>query len=297
MQPTMPITPPEAAVSITLSGDEVYVLLRLLHGKTMPDLDLSPFQLDANGIPSEAARRILAGATNSLIARGVIEQEVLSRARSDAPQVNGATPGLVFKLPADAVALVGACAFGEYTLRLTLLSSAGMVNVYLHELRHVGVVHTTPVADIHKFTGLRGRQGVLRAVGKLLGLDAQPAAAVAPFSVRATALYAARDAAIAGRREDAVALLLEAGAPTPSATELAGAMADPCGLGAAGIGFHTPDGTPRERQFAFVIGKRTCFLLTPRASAPDEYEVQPTSAEHVFKHFQASLAEAGSVSV
>lgn len=297
MHPTMPITPPDAAVCITLSGDEVYVLLRLLHGKAMPGLNLAPFELDAEGNPSEAARRTLAAATNALIAQGVIEPEGLSRAQANAPQVEGATAGLTLKLPIDVVALVGACAFGEYTLRLTLLSSAGMVNVYLHELRHVGVLHTTPLADIHKFTGLQGRRAVLEEVHKLLGLEAQPGAAVAPFSVQETALYAARDAALAGRREDAVGLLLGAGAPALSAEELAGAMVDPRGLGAAGVGFRTSEGAVREQQFAFVIGKKACFLLTPSTSAPGVYDVQPVSAEQMVKHFEACLAETDSASI
>lgn len=295
MPSTLPVTPAEAPVCITFSGDEVYVLLRLLRGKVMPGLSLAAFELDANGIPSEAARRVLAAATNSLIARGVIEPEGLSKVQSPALQANGVTPNLLFKLPADAVALVGACAFGEYTLRLTMLSSAGVVNIYLHELRHVGVLHTTPLPDIHKFTALRGRQGVLQEVSKLLGLAAQADVAVAPFSVREAALYAARDAAIAGRREDATGLLLGAGAPAPSAAELADAMVYARGLGAAAVGFRTPEGTPHERQFAFVIGQRTCFVMTPRPSMPDAYDVQPASGEHVLKYFQACLAEADSV--
>lgn len=297
MQSMMSITQADAPICITFSGDELYVLLRLLHGKTMPGLDLAPFELDANGFPSEAARRVLAATTNSLVARGVIEPDGLNRAQADALQADGATPRLTLKLPIDVIALIGACAFGEYTLRLTLLSSAGMVNVYLHELRNVGVLHTTPLAGIHKLTGLQGRQGVLEEVSKLLGLEAQPGAAVAPFSVHETALYAARDAAIAGRREDAVGLLVGAGAPASSAEELAGAMVDPRGLGAVGIGFRTSAGTARERHFAFVIGKKACFLLTPSTSATGVYDVQPVSAEQVLKHFQSCLAEAYSAPV
>ena len=71
------------SVSIALGMEEVYVLLRLLHGASMPGLDPTPFELDARGIPSESARRALVAATNGLIARGVVKPEFPARTGAD----------------------------------------------------------------------------------------------------------------------------------------------------------------------------------------------------------------------
>lgn len=289
MQNSPLVAAPADPLCVTLSMEEVYVLLRLLHGTTMPGLDLAPFELDARGIPSEPARRALAAATNSLIAHGIAEPEALNPMTAQRAGANADEPHVKLDLPAEVVALLGACAFGDYTLRLTPLTSTGAIDVYLHELRQVGVAHTIPLAGIHKFTGLHGREGILAYTRTLLGLEEQRALHTTPFMVPQAILYAARDAGIAGRTEEAARLLQGAGASTASAEEMSHAIAHARALGSATFGARAPDGARRERQFAFVVGKSACFIMTPGSGPDAMYQIQPTTAQQLIQHFQATL--------
>jgi hypothetical protein len=279
----------DTPVSVALSMEEVYILLRLLHARSIPGLDLTPFELDARGIPSEPARRALAAATNGLIARGVLEPEF--PARTDASKGGTSEEAAPRKLeaPAEVIALLGACAFGSYTLRIVTLSRAREVNVYLHELQRVGVAHTIPVAGIHLFTGLRGREGVLHEVRALLGLREQSAVGGAALTIPEPALFAARDAALIGRNAVSSQLLQGAGVPRPIASAFAGAMSDGQSLGAATLAWRAGNGTERERQFAFVVGQSTCYLLTQTEASAGLYHVQALSAAGLLNYVQAQL--------
>ncbi len=76
---------------------------------------------------------------------------------------------------------------------------------------------------------------------------------------------------------------------TGSRAELANAIAAARRLGLAAIALRTSDPTPHERQFAFVTGRRACFLLMPRGSTPEMYNVQSVSAQQMVQLVQASL--------
>lgn len=273
---------------ITLGMEEVYVLLRLLQGESMPGLDLAPFELDARGIPSESVRHALAAATNSLVAHGIAKP--VDMARADTKPTNMHERPWKLELPSEVVALLGACAFGSYTLRLTLLTSTGATDTYLHELQHVGVAHTVPVPGVHKFTGLRGREGVLEYVQRLLQLGEQQAASNSPFIVPTVTLYAVRDAALAGDNTEAVRLLQNAGVSTSVAAEFASAMSHARTLGSAVFAARPADGAQREQQFAFVAGTTTCFIMTPGERGDATYQAQPASAQHILRHFQEALS-------
>lgn len=273
---------------ITLGMEEVYVLLRLLHGQEMPGLDLTPFELDARGIPSESARHALAAATNSLIAHGIAEPVDLRRAVANDSRAQTDEPQWKLELPAEVVALLGTCAFGVYTLRLTLLSSTGATDTYLHELERVGVAHTIPLSGVHKFTGLRGREGVLGYLHDLLQLDGQQAINSSAFVVPEGTLYAARDAALAGNAAEAARLLKDAGA-IAIAEEFAAAMSHARAIGSAVFAARKPDGIQRQQQFAFVTGATMCFIMTPGDGSGAAYTVQPASAQHLLSHFQETL--------
>ena len=277
----------DTPVSVALSMEEVYVLLRLLRATSMPGLDLTPFELDARGIPSEPARRALAAATNGLIARGVVKPDFPARTGAD----EGGEEAVPRKLevPADVIALLGACAFGAYTLRLVTVTPERAMDVYLHELKRVGVAHTIPVAGIHLFNGLRGREGVLHAVRALLGLREQPAVGAAVLTVPESLLFAARDAALMGRTAESIQLLQGAGVPRPEATAFAGAMSDGQSLGAVTLGWRAGDRSLRERQFAFVVGQSTCFILVQTEASASVYHVRAVSAAGLLNHVQALL--------
>lgn len=275
---------------ITLGMEEVYVLLRLLHGQEMPGLDLTPFDLDAQGIPSESARHALAAATNSLIAHGIAEPVNLRRAAANDSQAQTDEPQWKLELPAEVVALLGTCAFGVYTLRVTLLSSNGATDTYLHELERVGVAHTIPLAGVHKFTGLQGREGVLEYLHGLLQVGEQQASTSSPFVVPEVTLYAARDAALAGNTGEAARLLKDAGA-VAIAEEFASAMSHARAIGSAVFAARTSNGMQRQHQFAFVTGATTCFIMTPGDGPGAAYQVQQASGQHVLHRFEETLSQ------
>ena len=92
-----------------------------------------------------------------------------------------------------------------------------------------------------------------------------------------------------GRNAESIQLLQGAGVPRPEATAFAGAMSDRQSLGAATLAWRPRDGVQRERQFAFVVGQSTCFILAQTEASASVYHVQALSAAGLLNHVQALL--------
>lgn len=258
-------------IDISLSREELFVVMRLLKAQALPGFDLSWLKRDLDGTVSDDIRQELEVATNALIARGYI---------TDVKPSSETTP-LTMSMPSPVIALVGTCAFADYSVLLVLHTKQGQRKMYLHQLRELGVVHTMPLPDIHQFAAVDGRNGILRAMDTTLGLHGQTSLVLPAGKALVVDVQAARDAALTGRVDEAEGLLLRGGLPTATAQVLSRAMKAATALGAISIIKRNEDGEPQASTLALVITPTMCFTLADDAPGthPAKFLVQPVSAE------------------
>ncbi|HVB23296.1 MAG TPA: hypothetical protein VNG51_15245 [Ktedonobacteraceae bacterium] len=258
-------------IDISLSREELYVVMRLLKAQALPGFDLSWLKRGLDGLVSDDIRQELEVATNALIARGYI---------TDVKPSSETSP-LTMSMPSPLIALVGTCAFANYNVLLALHTKQGQRQMYLHQLREPGVVHTMPLPDIHQFEAVDGRTGILRVIDATLGLHKQTSLVLPAGKALVVDVQAARDAALAGRVDEAEGLLLRGGLPTVTAQVLSRAMKAATALGAISIIKRNEDGEPQATTLALVITPTMCFTLADDAPGthPATFLVQPVSAE------------------
>lgn len=175
---------------VTLSREELYVVLRLLKANAMPGFDSSWAPLDASGQPAGEAIASAQMGIDALIARGY-----LSIIPSSTPD---GQPHL--EVPSPVLALVGICAFSPFTARIAAITHGVLREYYIHQLDRLGAIHTSLMPHVHMFTPLDGRAGVLKAIVALVGADAPGQGGgqlgVIPLDAMSAAVNAARDHAI-----------------------------------------------------------------------------------------------------
>jgi len=255
-------------VVVSLSREELYVIMRLLKASQLPGFDLTWLNATPDGEVPDNVRQTLDVVTNALIARGYLSLQ--EPVEAETVQVN---------IPSPVIALVGACIFGENSILLSLHTSDGPKLTYLHQLRELGVVHTMPLPDVHQFEALNGREGVIRVVNDLLKLQAQPVSALPAVKALAVDVQTARDAAIAGQVDEAVERLVRGGLPAATAQELGKAMKEASALGSIVAAKREDDGKQRNAALAIVVTPTLCFALSDEGSHPSAFHVQPTSAD------------------
>lgn len=274
------LSPTLQRIAISLSREELYVVMRLLKATQLPGFDLSWLNAAADGTVPDDVHHALEVATNALIARGYLT-----------PQEPSAAESLKVNMPSPVIALVGTCAFGVDTILLSLHTGNGLQLMYLHELGELGVVHTMPVPDIHQFEAIEGHAGILHVVEEMLDLSSQTATTLPAGKALAVDVQAARDAALAGKMEEAVELLVQGGLPVVTAEALSRAMKESTALGAIIIGKHDAAGQPQEVTLALVISPTLCFALADAGLHPAAFHVQPTSAEALKRWIASSLPQ------
>lgn len=273
-----PTTSTEPLV-LSVSREELAVLLRLLKIGSLPGFDLSWLHLVPDGSVGRDELPALEAATNALVARGFLEV---------APPKPGQTSQGV-SLPAPLVGLIRACAASTITIRLALLTSHGDIPIYLHELEGVCVAHTVPQPDIHQFLLLSGRRGMLDALATFMGLDQQPSLALPPGLVIGQQFQPARDAALLGRVDAAAGMFAAAGLAAPTAGALAQSVATARTIGLCSIAVRAENGEVRRTDFAFIIAPGACFVISAVAADPGTLEVRPASATEVRAHIVSQL--------
>ncbi len=258
-------------IELSLSREELFVVMRLLKAQTLPGFDLSWLKRGLDGMVSDDIRQELEVATNALIARGYITNV----------KPSSETAPLTMSMPSQVIALVGTCTFADYNVLLALHTKQGQRQMYLHQLRELGVVHTMPLPDIHQFEAVDGRNGILRVIDATLGLNMQTSLVLPAGKALVVDVQAARDAALAGRVDEAEGLLLRGGLPTATAQVLSRAMKAATALGAISIIKRNEDGEPQATTLALVITPTMCFTLADDAPGthPAKFLVQPVSAE------------------
>lgn len=263
-------------IKIALSHEELYLILRLLRAERIPGYDLTWVQTRPDGTIPEESERALEVATAALMARGYL---VPGPAPAEGEKIR-------VDVPSPVLALVGACAFGEYSMLLSLHRAQARSDVYLHELRGLGVAHTFPLPAVHQFESLAGRAGVLALIDRALGLDEQPGVPLDDGRAAAPVVEQARDYALAGECGLAAQILIASGVPSPTARALADAMYGATALGSITIAHQTRYDQHREISLALVVASDVCFTLIPDQGI---YQIRAVSAMGIRSWIGAQL--------
>ena len=246
---------PAGPAAIGLSREELWVIMRLLKVEELAGFDLDWLRRGADGVVPEALRPALEAATNALAARGYLDPT------SDTSDVSKPNQ-VVVRLASPVIALVGACAFGEYGIMLSVKTPQSHERMYLHELRGMGVLHDSPLPHVHRFMALEGRAGVLSVIQSTLRLNQQSALAVPPGSVAESVLGALRTTVTAGQTSDLVAVLSTSELHASTLQALLGALHAPSAVGTIAIFGPSRPGQPAPvAQAVMVVTPTTIFLL------------------------------------
>ena len=266
---TAPQTLPWRRIALSLSREELYVVMRLLKARQIPGFDTSWLHTDTDEHMPKDVRLSLEVAANDLIARGYLSKIQLP---------TDAEP-LQLTMPSPLIALVGACAFSEFTMFLSLQRTPdGPRMLYLHGLRALGVVHTMPLPNVHQFEAVPNRNGIVDIIDEVLHLADQPAPELRGGTISSANVEPARDAATAGDVEQAATLLQRDGLPAETAYTLAAAMKDASVMGAIISSKRAADNQVAPMACAVVVTPALCFLLTGSEATPQMFELQPLSA-------------------
>lgn len=251
--PSIPGTP--QGITITLSREELYVVMRLLKATQLPGFGLEWLHSAADGRLPGDIRRMLEVAANDLIARGYLSPVK----QQENPEL------LVLEMPAPIIALVGSCAFSEYTMALSLRhTSNGSRVFYLHKLHELWVVHSVPYPNMHQFEAV-DRWRISNVVDELLQLHSQSPSMLASGTVPATRIELARDLASSGKVEEATDILVCNDLPFETAQALAHALQEASTVGTIMLrtyGVGTSNSHPFQMACSVVITPNVCFLLT-----------------------------------
>jgi hypothetical protein len=252
-------------VTVVLSREELAIILRLLGVNEMPGYDPSWLKAAPDGSLPADTRRALEVATNGLIARGFLTDTSTGQEAQ-------------ITMPAPLIAMVAACAFGEYSVLLAVRDARQRSQAFLHELQGLGVIHTAPSDGLHQFDALNGRAGVLQILETILGLDNQPALGISPATIDAGALERVSDTALRGNAPEAEQLLAQAGVPAPVAHPFAGALSNARALGSVTV---AGSKSPESETIGVVTSPSACFLLTRATPQVPQLTVQSVAAQLV----------------
>jgi hypothetical protein len=250
--PLMPGT--TLPITITLSREELYVVMCLLKAKQIPGFGLEWLHSVADGSLPGDIRRTLEVAANSLIARGY----VVPVKQQENQEL------LVLEMPAPIIALVGSCAFSEFAITLSVRHTSESRVFYLHGLHELGVVHSMPYSNIHQFEAV-DRRHISDVVDELLELHSQPASLLQRGAVHATTIELVRDLAESGRVEEAINVLVDDGMMLETAQAFAYALPKASTVGTVMLRTHgigTSNSQAIQMICSIVITPKVCFLLT-----------------------------------
>ncbi len=206
--------------------------MRLIKAKQLPGFSLEWLNIAVDGSISDEVQQTLAAAANGLVARGYL---------SPAKKPSGSEP-LTVSMPSPLIALVGAAAFSDYTILLSLQHTPdGPLMLYLHGFLELGVIHSTPFPGIHQFEAVEGQANMVRVMNDVLHLRSQLSSKLPAGDVPVTAMESARGTIARGEMNQAQDLLLNAGLAAETANALAKAMVNASVMGAVIISSRNAD--------------------------------------------------------
>lgn len=274
-------TPSGSPFAFALTREELYVVLRLIKAQWLPGFDESWLRLNSDGQPTAESQSALVAATDALVARGFV---TLQRTQEQAMS----TDQVRLHMPSPVVALVGACAFANYTFLLEVRSGHSYPHqFYFHQLRNVAVAHTTLSSTIHQFEALNGREGVLTAAKAALDLGSQSKLAMPEGDITEEIMERARELAVAGAVERSTAELIQGGLLSETATIFAQTLGTATVFGTIGIARSDQPGGEIGAALAYAASQHVCFMVT--AEHPRSVHVQSSSAADVLQWIEARL--------
>jgi hypothetical protein len=255
-------------VSVVLSREELAVILRLLGASGIAGYEQSWLKAAPDGSLPVDTRRALEIATNGLIARGFL----------GAPDNNYPVQNPQVTMPAQLIALIAACAFGEYSVLLGVRDKQGRRQAFFHELQGMGVIHTAPHPGVHQFDALNGRTGVMQMIAATLGVDRQQAASVPSGTLPVATLEQICDKALAGNIQEAGQMLVQSGVPVPTAQQFAGVLQDIRSLGAVTM---SGPKSPQSATIGVATSPSACFVVTRDSPQSPQLTIQPVPAQAI----------------
>ena len=241
---------PSRVEGIALSGEELFVILRLLRTRAIPGFDTS-WAYAADGTLTERGRDCVAPAISALVARGYLRVNP----QTPKPEKTGDETGVVVSAPV--VALVGVCARSAVTVR-ALSQAPGMLGeFFLHVWEGLGAYHTSTGDGVHTFVPLDGRAGVIQAGLALSGLPSGAAPAPTetwrPAAMAKDALERAAQAAARGDAAGAHAALAATPLEPAMRAGLARALLTHTHLSEITVATQGADGAVAERVAFCVV--------------------------------------------
>ncbi len=266
--------PVSERVSVVLSREELAVVLRLLGAPGIAGFEQTWLKAAPDGSLPADVRHTLEIATNGLIARGFVTAQ--DNIYGTGP--SGPARDLQLTMPAPLIALVAACAYGNFSVLLAVRDARGRRQAFLHELQGLGVIHTAPQAGLHQFDALNGRTGVLQMVVTILGVERQPAANVPSGTIQAPLLEQVCDKALAGKFQEAGQQLVQAGVPVPTAQQFAGVLREIRAMGAVSIASAK---SPHSATIGVATSPQACFMVIREAPNAPHLTIQPVAAQDI----------------
>lgn len=158
---------------ISLSKEELFVILKLLHAPTIAGIDLSIFQ-DSQEHQSENVTPILNTALKALVARGYLlplekgSEQPLLLASS---QEMRSQPWNRASLSPTVQALVSVCAFAIRSLLLSWHTKSGRDLLYVHERDGLFVIVTSLLPEVYTFTALTSWEAAWQFIAHKLSIQ------------------------------------------------------------------------------------------------------------------------------
>jgi hypothetical protein len=233
---------PNLPPSLTLSHEELILLLKLFGARTIPGLPSNPFP----GLPEEQVNLLIASAERNLRARGLLF----------------VSPEGKITVERFVLALLGPCVAPEFSCVALRARKGGQVDlVYFHAAQMMTVEHIVSGPGLHTFAALKDRQAMFNRLVAFVNLDGQPLRQAPAGQVSAGALTQGIQAAV--QEIPSVQNLLASGAQE---SEFHRSLAEDLSQFAATSRVvaiqHTIDGQVTAQNYAFIESSHALWEFT-----------------------------------
>lgn len=298
----MLIAATQSQIPVTLSREELVVILKLLKAREIAGINFSDLQSGSDRQLSEEALNLVNTAVKALVARGYLTP---LQAESDKP-LKFASPQEVqrqkwtrFSVQPEVLALVGACAFPAKSLLLTWRKAGGTDILYVHERAGLVVVNTSSLPDIYTFTALEDWKAALDLIMDTLAIKEQQASIqLLPEAwLRLEVLANIRNELDENETYQLLYQLTEGGLPISTAQVFLETIRQTRVV--AGITMIHKDDDARDdwkgSRLSILITEQTCFVLEPDEAEKESVKVCQASAKVVREKICAIRSECNPV--
>jgi hypothetical protein len=250
-------------LSVTLSLEEVALLVRLFGAKTMPGMGTEPLA----GIPPDQVNFLLSSADRSLRARRIISLSEDGK----------------ITIERFILALLGPCIAPEFSVVSLCAKQGGAADmVYFHAAQMMTVEHVISGPGLHTFAALKDRQMLFNRLISFVSLDGQPLRSAPTGQLTAETTEAAMKSIVKGASA-VLAVLKAGGADNGFAQAFSNDLAKLDVAASVTAIQHTPDGQATMQHYTFLTCGQTLW---------EYYEVGPADSPKLeFKPVSAGTAK------